>query len=140
MSIQEMVTEFQTACGQPVGDPLMKQIQTYGVAATRRIYTDEERDARYELHELRNDLIDEEYFEFTDAPSPVDRLGEAADLVYVIFGWAVTYGFDLEEALRRKHAANMSKLVDGKPVLREDGKVLKGPNFKPADLSDLVAL
>lgn len=43
------------------------------------------------------------------------------------------------EALNRVHASNMSKLgEDGKPIRREDGKVLKGPNYKPADLSDLV--
>lgn len=45
------------------------------------------------------------------------------------------------EAYRRVHASNMSKLDDnGKPIRREDGKVLKGPNYKPADLSDLVSL
>lgn len=44
----------------------------------------------------------------------------------------------LHEAFLRVHASNMSKLgEDGKPILREDGKVLKGPNYKPADLSDL---
>ena len=45
----------------------------------------------------------------------------------------------IAEAFTRVHASNMSKLgPDGKPVLREDGKRLKGPNYKPADLSDLV--
>jgi len=45
----------------------------------------------------------------------------------------------LEEAFRRVHASNMSKLgEDGEPIRREDGKVLKGPNYKPPDLSDLV--
>ena len=47
--------------------------------------------------------------------------------------------WDLEQALRRVHKSNMSKLgEDGKPVYREDGKVLKGPNYQPPDLSDLV--
>jgi predicted HAD superfamily Cof-like phosphohydrolase len=47
--------------------------------------------------------------------------------------------WDLEQALRRVHKSNMSKLGDdGKPVKRKDGKVLKGPNYKPPDLSDLV--
>ena len=42
--------------------------------------------------------------------------------------------------LRRIHAqSNMSKLgEDGKPIRREDGKILKGPNYRPADVSDLV--
>lgn len=45
----------------------------------------------------------------------------------------------IEEAFKRVHASNMSKLGDdGKPVYREDGKVTKGPNYKAPDLSDLL--
>jgi predicted HAD superfamily Cof-like phosphohydrolase len=45
----------------------------------------------------------------------------------------------IDEACRRVHKSNMSKLGDdGKPIFREDGKVLKGPNYKKPDLSDLV--
>lgn len=43
------------------------------------------------------------------------------------------------EAVRRVHRSNMTKLGDdGKPIRREDGKILKGPNYKAPDLSDLV--
>lgn len=43
------------------------------------------------------------------------------------------------EALRRVHESNMSKLGDdGKPILREDGKILKGPNYMPPTLDDLI--
>lgn len=43
------------------------------------------------------------------------------------------------EAFARVHASNMSKLDDdGKPIKREDGKVMKGPNYKPPVLDDLV--
>ena len=46
---------------------------------------------------------------------------------------------ELNEAFYRVHMSNMSKLgEDGKPIYREDGKVLKGPNYKAPDLSDLV--
>jgi len=50
------------------------------------------------------------------------------------------YGEDVfMEAFDRVHNSNMSKLgADGKPIYREDGKVLKGPNYKAPDLSDLV--
>jgi hypothetical protein len=45
----------------------------------------------------------------------------------------------LDEAFNRVHESNMSKLDnDGKPIIREDGKILKGPNYKAPDLSDLV--
>ena len=47
--------------------------------------------------------------------------------------------WDLNEALYRVHRSNMSKLgEDGKPIRREDGKILKGPNYKPPFLDDLT--
>ena len=65
-------------------------------------------------------------------------LKELADLVYVCFQFATAAGWELDEALARVHRSNMSKLVDGKPLKREDGKVLKSPNYKPPFLTDLV--
>ena len=66
-------------------------------------------------------------------------LKELCDLQYVLSGFAVTFGLPFDEAFKRVHESNMSKLgPDGKPVYREDGKVLKGPNYKKPDLSDLV--
>tara|TARA_R100001594_G_scaffold56817_1_gene90728 strand:+ start:1988 stop:2137 length:150 start_codon:yes stop_codon:yes gene_type:complete len=47
--------------------------------------------------------------------------------------------WDLDEALYRVHESNMSKLDEyGKPIFREDGKVLKGPKYQPPNLEDLV--
>ena len=66
-------------------------------------------------------------------------LKELCDLQYVLSGFAVTFGLPFDEAFKRVHESNMSKLgPDGKPIYREDGKVLKGPNYKKPDLSDLV--
>ena len=66
-------------------------------------------------------------------------LKEMADLAYVLFQLAEERGWDLNEALRRVHASNLSKLDDnGLPVRREDGKVMKGPNYQPPSLEDLV--
>ncbi len=67
-------------------------------------------------------------------------LKELADLVYVCFQYAANMEWDLDEALSRVHRSNLSKLVDGKPLRREDGKVLKGPHYKPPTLNDLVQL
>ena len=87
-------------------------------------------------------LIAEEYKEFVEAHHTLKSehtLKELADLVYVCFQYAENMEWDLEEALRRVHASNMSKLgLDGKPIRRQDGKVLKGPNYQPPNLSDLV--
>lgn len=66
-------------------------------------------------------------------------LKELADLTYVIYGTAEAFGWDLDEAIKRVHASNMTKLgVDGKPMYRGDGKVMKGPNYKEPYLGDLV--
>lgn len=94
-------------------------------------------------------LISEEYAELNEAyveacshiqnkKAREECLKELADLVYVCFQFAATAGWELDEALDRVHQSNMSKLVDGKPLKREDGKVLKGPNYKPPYLTDLV--
>ena len=97
---------------------------------------------------LQRTLIVEEFKEFLDAENQLikgfvvnatDTLKELADLVYVCYQYAENLGWDLDEALYRVHQSNMSKLgEDGNPIYREDGKVLKGPNYQPPNLSDLV--
>ena len=87
-------------------------------------------------------LIDEEWSEFHEAyhhEPEENQLNELADLVYVCFQYAASQEWDLDEAMRRVHRANMSKLGEGgKPIYRGDGKVLKGPNFKKAEFTDLI--
>ena len=62
-----------------------------------------------------------------DIIETADALG---DLVYVIYGMALESGIDLNRVLAEIQASNLSKLMpDGSVKLREDGKVLKGPNF-----------
>ena len=95
----------------------------------------------------QHELIVEEFKEFLEAEGMLfmhgrnhqeHALKELADLVYVCYQYAENMGWFLDEALNRVHESNMSKLgEDGKPIYREDGKVLKGPNYKPPDLSDL---
>lgn len=88
---------------------------------------------------LRTVLIKEEYAEVLAATEAPEMLKELADLVYVTYGFAATFGWDLDEAVRRVHASNMSKLgVNGDVLYREDGKVLKGPNYEEPNLTDLV--
>jgi predicted HAD superfamily Cof-like phosphohydrolase len=91
---------------------------------------------------MQRDLIAEEYKEFVyacDCEGYEEELKELADLVYVCFQHAENMEWDLEEALDRVHKSNMSKLgLDGKPIRRADGKVLKGPNYEPPILNDLI--
>ena len=96
----------------------------------------------------QRNLIVEEFKEFLDSEAMLYRsnpqfraehLKELADLVYVCYQYAANMGWNLDEAMYRVHESNMSKLDEyGKPILREDGKVLKGPNYKPPNLEDLV--
>ena len=100
------------------------------------------------IRSRQRNLITEEFKEFLEAEAILylssskpreDCLKELADLVYVCYQYAVNMGWDLDEAMHRVHVSNMSKLdEDGNPIYREDGKVLKGPNYKPPNLEDLV--
>lgn len=92
------------------------------------------------LEQLATKLIAEEVKEFMDEEdSQSNILKELADIVYVCYGYADRWGWDLDEALRRVHISNMSKLDDdGNPIFREDGKILKSTNYKEPDLKDLV--
>ena len=93
------------------------------------------------VHQMQAALIAEEYVEFMQAVEnepDENQLKELSDLVYVCFQYAVARGWPLDEALDRVFKSNMSKLVDGKPLRREDGKVLKGPNYAPPTLTDLL--
>ena len=92
--------------------------------------------------DVQKTLIDEEWSEFHEAfhfQEESEQLKELADLVYVCYQMAASQDWDLDEAMRRVHKSNMSKLgEDGKPIYRADGKVLKGPNYKPPYLNDLI--
>jgi predicted HAD superfamily Cof-like phosphohydrolase len=94
------------------------------------------------LAQLRVDLLVEEVGEFADATAAGDVVGLAdalADIVYVAYGAAITYGIDLDAALREVHRSNMSKLdEDGRPVYREDGKVLKSARYTPPDIGSVL--
>lgn len=64
-----------------------------------------------------------------------------ADLVYVIYGMALECGIDLDAVLEEVQASNLSKLgEDGKPIYREDGKVLKGPGFFNPNIARALGL
>jgi hypothetical protein len=99
---------------------------------------------------LQQNLIDEEHLELahaymflrqdiTNKQAREHMLKELADLCYVCHQMAACFGWDLQVAYNRVHGSNMSKLgEDGKPIRREDGKVLKGPNYYEPNLIDLV--
>lgn len=91
---------------------------------------------------LRMNLIEEEWNELILAVHNHDFLGiidALGDLTYVIYGMAIEMGVNLDSVLEEIQRSNMSKLgEDGKPIFREDGKVLKGPNFSPPNLEGVI--
>lgn len=118
----ELVMEWHTTYNVPVGDkpfPLTP-----------------------EREKLRIDLIKEEWEELLLACSTgnfIEQVDALADLVYVIYGMAIEMGINLDTVLEEVQRSNMSKLgLDGKPIYREDGKVLKGPNFSPPDIAKVI--
>lgn len=124
---------------------LLQQAITFRQAMEQPINTTDET-----VHELQANLITEEYHEFCYEfdtefetldivkENQVNQLKELADLVFVCYQYAAARGWDLDTAMRRVFESNMSKLVDGKPLRRADGKVLKGPNYQPPILDDLI--
>lgn len=90
----------------------------------------------------RHALLHEEFEEYRDAEAASDIEGIAdalGDMVYVIYGTALTYGIDLDAVIDEIHASNMTKLADdGLPLLRPDGKVLKGPNYEPPNIKEVL--
>lgn len=95
-----------------------------------------------DLHQLRLDLIEEEFNELKSAVKAKDSvalLDALGDILFTVYGYADTVKLDVDEAFDRVYRSNMSKLdSNGKPIYREDGKVLKGDNYFKPDLTDLV--
>jgi predicted HAD superfamily Cof-like phosphohydrolase len=94
-----------------------------------------------DVHRVRVALIEEELAEFRNAGEAENLLEIAdalGDLLYVIYGAAVTYGVDLESVFREIHRSNMSK-GGTCPTCRPDGKVSKGEHYQPPRIAEVLA-
>ena len=95
---------------------------------------------------LRHKLIQEEVGELLDASMSsggtlVDVADAITDCFYILIGTALEYGISdkLPALFDEVHESNMSKLDEnGKPIYREDGKVMKGPEYKKPNLKDII--
>lgn len=94
--------------------------------------------------ELRLSLLEEEIKELREAVEAndmVEVLDALCDIQYVLDGAFLEFGLHpvKDIAFAEVQASNMSKLgEDGLPILREDGKILKGPNFRPPNLAQFI--
>jgi len=91
---------------------------------------------------LRLELIDEELNELREAIGNADIVEVAdalTDILYVTYGAGHAFGIDLDKCFQEVQESNMSKLDhNGDPIYREDGKVMKGPNYFQPDLTSIV--
>jgi predicted HAD superfamily Cof-like phosphohydrolase len=94
--------------------------------------------------ELRYNLMKEENEEYLQAAQDNDliEIGDAlGDMLYILCGTIIAHGFQdkMEAIFEEIQRSNMSKLdTDGKPIYREDGKVMKGPNYFKPDLEKII--
>jgi predicted HAD superfamily Cof-like phosphohydrolase len=121
-----MVAEFHTAFNMP--DP-----QDY-------------KQLTQEQYELRHRLLEEENNEYLEACGHDDLVAIAdalGDQLYIIYGTILKHGLQdrIEEVFAEIHRSNMSKLDEnGKPILREDGKILKGKNYFKPNISKILGV
>ena len=96
----------------------------------------------FNLAALRLDLIEEEVQELRDGfgrSSLLEVADALTDILYVVYGAGHAFGIDLDDCFSEVHRSNMTKLgEDGRPMYREDGKVMKGPNYSEPDLTQFV--
>ena len=87
---------------------------------------------------LRYNLMKEENEEYLEAVQIADALG---DMMYILCGTIIEHGLQhkIEEVFDEIQRSNMSKLGEnGQPIYREDGKVMKGPNYFQPDFSKIL--
>jgi len=92
---------------------------------------------RYNLMKEEN----EEYLEAANANDKVEVADALGDMLYILCGTIIEHGMQhkIEEVFEEIQRSNMSKLgADGKPIYREDGKVLKGPNYFKPDIKNIL--
>ena len=99
-----------------------------------------------EIKELRFKLMEEENLEYLKATKENDLVEIAdalGDMLYILCGTIISHGLQnkIEEIFQEIQSSNMSKLGDdGMPIYREDGKVLKGPNYFKPDIRKILKL
>jgi len=92
---------------------------------------------RYELMREEN----EEYLEAANNNDLVEVADALGDMLYILCGTIIEHGMQhkIEEVFNEIQRSNMSKLgADGKPIYREDGKVLKGPHYFKPDIASIL--
>lgn len=116
--------------------------QSFGIKYAKRIDT-LLTDYEYNEYCLRYGLMCEENEEYLAAIND-DNFTEVADavgdMVYILLGTILRHGLQdhIFDIVKEIHRSNMTKLENGKPVRREDGKIIKGANYQPPRLDEII--
>ncbi|MFQ3182593.1 MAG: putative HAD superfamily Cof-like phosphohydrolase [Polaribacter sp.] len=119
------VYEFHTAFGLGI-----KNIPTASIGDARNLL-------RFNLMKEEN----EEYLEAAENNDLVEVADALGDMLYILCGTIIEHGMQdkIEAVFNEIQRSNMSKLGgDGKPIFREDGKVLKGPNYFKPNIAEIL--
>ena len=128
---EDKVEQFSRAMNLPVNVPFSADLLTL----RKRLLQEEINELFVELDSAialtqKGETVTQELFE--------NICKEISDVQYVLSGLGVSIGIPIEQAFDLTHESNMSKLgPDGKPIYREDGKIMKGPNYHKPDLHSL---
>lgn len=121
----DAVTQFHTSFGLGIHDTPIANI------------TERRNKLRYELMKEEN----EEYFQAAQDGDLVEVADALGDMLYILCGTIIEHGMQevIERVFDEIQDSNMSKLgADGQPIYREDGKVLKGPNYFKPDFTKIL--
>jgi predicted HAD superfamily Cof-like phosphohydrolase len=116
------VRDFHAAFGQRIGEK--PELPTDPEERQLRIRLLEEEFNEYLAGEVKDDIV-----EIADA---------LADIIYIACGTAVSYGIPLDKVFEEVHRSNMAKLVDGKVLRREDGKIQKPEGWTPPNIEKIL--
>ena len=122
----------------------IKAVQEFHEAFKIGYSTTQKADLGTAKNTLRFDLMkeeNEEYFEAANNNDLVEVADALGDMLYILAGTIIEHGmqYKIEEVFDEIQRSNMSKLgEDNKPIYREDGKVLKGPNYFKPNIKDIL--
>jgi len=121
----EMVQEFHEAFGIGIGSSFREKINDETIILRHKLM--EEENNEYLEAALKGDFVE-----------VADALG---DELYVLLGTIIEHGMQdiIHKVFEEIHRSNMSKLgTDGNPIYREDGKVMKGTNYTPPNIRNVL--
>lgn len=116
-------------------------VKDFHIAFGQRVGNEPSLPEDYNERELRMSLLEEEVNEYFDAEEKADLVEIAdalADIIYIACGTAVSYGIPLDRIFDEVHYSNMAKLVDGKVIRRDDGKVQKPAGWQPPNIKKIL--